>query len=263
MLTVLCSSKGSPGVTSAGLALAGAWPHHVTLVEADEAGGDLAIRVRTQSGQALAETPTVATLAAAARAQDRDPHLVDRHAQSLNERIHVVPGYASAEAGSGMSGLWEALAGGLEASETDALVDVGRIHTGSPAMSVVEAADAVVVVARPDLASIVHLRDRIKHLAATLGRGRRQAAHVVPLVISTDRTAARDVDDVAEILTAAQLRTTRPSYLVWDHAALARLEAGEHPGGRLSKTNLLRSAQQADDQLLALRTPATMREALS
>lgn len=262
MLTALCSSKGSPGVTSAGLALAAAWPHQVALVEADEAGGDLPIRARTSTGQALPETPTVATLAAAARAQDHDPHLISRHACSLNEQVHVVPGFASTEAGSGMVSLWDSLAAGLEASEIDVLVDVGRVHSGSLAMRVVEAADVVVVVARADVASVVHLRDRVRHLSAALGRGRRKPAQLVPLVVSTVRHAVRDVDDVAEILAADQLRTAAPIYLAWDPAALERIEAGEDPRGRsLFKTNLIRSAQQAADQLLALRTP-TMREAL-
>lgn len=254
MLTVLCSAKGSPGVTSAGLALAAAWPASVTLVEADPAGGDLAVRCRTGShGLALAETPTVATLAATASAEDRDgavSSLVSRTAQTLNDRIQVVPGVASAEAGSGMAPLWEPLARVLASSEKDVLVDVGRVDSGSPAMRIVEVADVLMVVARADVAQVVHLRDRISHLrTATTGSGR-LAVTMVPLLVTAARSAVRDVAEVDTVLAAARLTIEPTTYLTWDPTALHRLEAGETPSGRLSRTALVRSAQQVADQLL-------------
>ena len=46
MLIALCSDKGSPGVTTTALALGSAWVTPVVVVEADLAGGDLAIRLR-------------------------------------------------------------------------------------------------------------------------------------------------------------------------------------------------------------------------
>lgn len=255
MLTVLCSAKGSPGATSTGLALAAAWPNAVTLVEADEAGSDLAVRVRTSAGQALPETPTVATLAAAAREREVNPHLVRRWGQALNEQVHVIPGVGSQESAAALISLWDGLANALSASETDVLVDVGRLHTGSPTMALVQAADAVVVVCRADPASLIHLRERVRHLGATLGRGRRRAAPIVPLIVTSARTADRDVADVAMVLAQAGLTVEAPLYISWDVKTLQLLEQGHTPAGRLSKTALLRSAQQASDRLLAQRAP--------
>lgn len=264
MLTVLCSAKGSPGTTSSALALAAAWPHQVTLVEADESGSSLAIRARTENDKALRETPTVATLAAAARSHDVDPHLVMHHGQDLNNQVHIVPGVATQESGSGMVALWDGLANALAASETDVLVDVGRIHSASLAMSLVQAADAVVVVCRADAESIVHLRTRMQHLQGVLGRGRRRPAPIAPLVVSTPRNASRDADDIDQILTVAGLKISDCLHLAWDPKALEQLEQGSAPSGRgLARTSLVRSAQAASDQLLAMRSLGPSEELLS
>lgn len=261
MLTVLCSGKGSPGVTASALALSAAWPNPpAMLVEADEAGGDLAIRVRTASGKALPESPTVATLAADARGSDRDPQLVARRALRLNGQLSVVPGFASAEQGAGMVSLWETLATALAASECDVIADLGRLHAGSLAMRVAEAADVVVVVGRADVASVVHLRARITVLGNTLDAHRGRPPTIVPLLVTKARTAARDVDEVVEVLAAGCLGTPTPLYLAWDPAALASLEAGDDPRGRLRRTTLLRTAQQASDQLANHRIPTAATE---
>lgn len=261
MLIVLCSAKGSPGVTSAGLALAAAWPSAVILVEADPAGGDLAVRCRTgRHGLALAETPTVATLAAMASAEDRtgaDSTLVARTAQRLNNRIWVIPGVASAEAGAGMTDLWEPLAAVLGSSHTDVLVDAGRIDTCSPAMRLLDVADAVAVVARADLAQVVHLRDRVRHLADEMSARGRPTVPLVPVLVTAARSALRDVSDVDTVLAAASGMVEPATYVTWDRASLLRLEAGETPAGRLGRTPLVRTAQQVTDRLLAYGPHAT------
>ena len=260
MLTVLCSGKGSPGVTSSALALASAWPSPAILVEADAGGGDLAIRLRTAAGQALPETPTVATLAAEVRADSRDPQLMGRRAVAINDHVSVLPGFASAEQGAGMAPLWDALARVLATSTSDVIADVGRIHSGSPTMRLAESADVVVVVARANLNSVVHLRTRITNLASTLGRTRGRQPVIVPLLITRARNAAADVADVDEVLKAAAAHTPRPSYLGWDPAALTRLEDGENPNRQLNRTTLMRSARQVADQLLVHRRAATPSE---
>ena len=96
MLVALCSDKGSPGTTITALALASAWPEPAVVVEADAYGGDLAIRLRTQAGDALPEAPTVLTLATAARTA-RDSDVVTRYTQRINDQVAVVPGHLLAE----------------------------------------------------------------------------------------------------------------------------------------------------------------------
>lgn len=259
MLTVLCSGKGSPGVTSSALALASAWPSPAVLVEADEGGGDLAIRLRTAAGQALPETPTVATLAADARAE-AEPLKVTSRAVPLNDQVGVFPGFGSAEQGAGMVTLWDPLAHVLTRAHTDVILDLGQLHSGSLTMRLAETADVVIVVARARLDSVIHLRTRITNLAHTLGRTQGRQPVIVPLLITHARTAASDVNDVAEVLAASGLRIPKPVHLAWDPAALTRLENGEDPHGRLSRTTLIRSARQVAGQLLGHRRAATPSE---
>lgn len=260
MLTVLCSGKGSPGVTSSALALTSAWVSPATMVEADSGGGDLAIRLRTAYGHALPESPTVATLAAEARADGRDPQLVARRAVAVNDHVSVLPGFASAEQGSGMVPLWDSLARVLESSTSDVIADLGRIHSGSLSMRLAESADVVIVVARANLESVVHLRTRITNLSSTLGPTRSRPPTIVPLLITRGRTAAADVSDVDMVLAAAGLRTPKPIYLEWDPAALARLENGEPPNRQLNRTPLVRSARQVADHLHSHHSATTSSE---
>ena len=67
MLVSVASVKGSPGVTSAALALAAVWPRPVVLLEADSCGGDLAYRCSAAGGGAVASSPGLLQLAAAVR----------------------------------------------------------------------------------------------------------------------------------------------------------------------------------------------------
>src|SRR5680860_1505566 len=95
MFVALCGDKGSPGVTSTALALASAWAGHAIAVEANPAGGDLAIRLHP-GGSALPEAPTVLSVVTAARAgREQDP--ASTHAHALNSSTAVVPGPLLAE----------------------------------------------------------------------------------------------------------------------------------------------------------------------
>lgn len=249
MLTVVCADKGAPGTTSTALALAAGWGAPAILVEADHSGGDLGIRIRRPDGSALPEKPTVATLAAAARPEPQAPALARTYAHKVHDNLSVLPGYLVAEQGGGLAQLWDPLAISLESSDTDILVDVGRIHSGAPTLRLAEAADVVVLVGRANLASIIHMRERLNHLVSSLARGRRRPPTVIPLLVTAHRQAEKDLSDLAEILQVAGLTTAAPAYVAWDPAALARLEDGEDPNGRLSRSILLRSARDAAEQI--------------
>src|SRR5680860_1230834 len=67
MLIGLASVKGSPGVTSAALALIAVWPRPAVLLEADPAGGDLTYRCRAAHGGPVYASKGLLTLAAAVR----------------------------------------------------------------------------------------------------------------------------------------------------------------------------------------------------
>lgn len=236
MLVAVCADKGSPGVTTTSLAVAAEWPGGpVVVVEADPAGGDLGIVLSGKAG-ALPATPTVATLAA--ESLHASESIWERTSVEVSETVRVVPGLLSAEAGAGMAKLWPALADALAASATDVIADVGRISTMSPAMPIIEAADVVVVVMQPAPSSLVHARERIRHLAV-------ERRVIQPVIVTRDRESADDRRDVDQVLDAAQLDGVEPClHVAWDPTAVGALRSGPEALSlrRFGRSKLLRSA---------------------
>ncbi|MEB8338050.1 MinD/ParA family ATP-binding protein [Streptomyces endophyticus] len=167
-LVALCSLKGSPGVTTAALALAAGWPagQRPVLVECDPAGGDLLARFR------LALSPGLVTLTAAARRTQRSTE-IEEHTQRLPGGLPVVVGPAGAEQA-------RAVLRQLANSRTDELrraandpgavvvADCGRADPDSPALKIVNAADVLLLVARAHDDALSHVSarwDEVSHWA--------------------------------------------------------------------------------------------------
>lgn len=261
MLVTLASSKGSPGVTSAALVLAAAWPRPVTLVEADPSGGDLALRCRHPGGGELAPSPNILSLAARAHTGMTDqgtehegagvPDAVSSSAQPLASGVHAVLGLTAPGQASGLTGLWPAIAQACTDAGADVIADLGRLGVGSATLPLAGKAAAVLLVASARLDSVVHLRETARELATepALGLGRRVA--MWPVLITLDRHAVADCADVDEVLASAGVSAHPSRHLSFDPPALRRLEAGEAASGRLGRTLLLRSARALAEQLIA------------
>lgn len=165
MLITLVSVKGAPGVTTLAHALAVNWPQPTrrVLVEADPSGGDLATRF------ALAPTPGLVSLAAARG--DRD--LLWQHTQTLPDGLPVVAGPPGADQTRASLRAWLSHPStqpddggvGLVDAETVAVVDCGRIGPGSPAMPLVETADAMLLLTRAHPADLIHIASSLPTLA--------------------------------------------------------------------------------------------------
>ena len=156
MLIGLCSVKGSPGATTAALAMAARWPAGEAIVlEADPSGGDLSARF------GLPTSPGLVSLAAAARRQTA-AEVVAEHCQRLPGGLPVVVGPVSAEqARAALSALGSRGQPTLQAAagspDCAVLVDAGRLDSSSPALPLVRGADALVVLARPRADELSHL----------------------------------------------------------------------------------------------------------
>lgn len=199
-------------------------------------------------------------ITAARNAHGDDP--VGSHAHPLNARTSVVPGATMAEQHAKI-GDWAPLADALGRSKTPVFADLGHLHASSPVVGLAARADVVVVVSRPDMPSIVRLRERLIRLASDLARLRGAAPNLFPLLLSMSRHGHADVADLRTILaeTPANPFLVGTGFLALDPAAVRRLEAGEDPAGRLSRTDLLRSAQAVTRQLEQLLGPDSRREA--
>lgn len=174
-VVTFAAAKGSPGVTTTVLALAARWPAHrePLVVEADPAGGDLVARLASLDGDpsGLRDAPSTVQLAAAARSGLSERLLLE-HLQRLpgpgEVRTLVAPPSPFA-ASTAVTALVAARFGDRLAAlcGLDALVDVGRIDAGSPALDLLRWSGSVVIVARPTLSSVLHTRELVASLATT------------------------------------------------------------------------------------------------
>ncbi|TQS42762.1 MinD/ParA family ATP-binding protein [Cryptosporangium phraense] len=172
-LIVWASAKGSPGVTTAVVAVADAWPSPDRLqpgdstplvVEADPHGGDLAARYR------LPEEPGLAGLAAAVRSP-RDPDQTVSVARSFARALGCAQA-VTAPAGAGQTraalSILAAAGGPLAVAGLSAvplLVDVGRLSRPTPVAPLLVAADLIVLVSRTGLADLAHAQELAGGLA--------------------------------------------------------------------------------------------------
>jgi hypothetical protein len=259
MLVAVLSVKGSPGVTTFSLALAARWPapYHPVLVEADPSGGDLATRFSLES------TPGLLSLAAAAR-RSADPALVWQHAQGLPGGLPVVTAPPDADrARNALSALAPDSAAGagiLRAAgnlpDTVLIVDCGRMDTGSPALPIVRAADAMVLLTGAHADDLAHLPRRLPAIG-------RWSPHPVMLLVGEGYSPAEVARElgvpplgrVPDDPHGAAVLCGRPSTLRW-----GRTGPAHSPLGQLAhKVAKVLVAQQAPPRELPHQAPVPNR----
>ncbi len=156
-LIVLCSAKGSPGVTTTALALTLVWPRPVLLVEADPAGGDV------MAGYLRGQVPCdrgLLQLAIAARhgrlAEEFNFQLINLNRRAGAPRL-LLPGMTNPSQGAAIAPAWTEIAAyltGLGTDGGDVIVDAGRIAGDSSPWPLISAADRVLLVVRTTLRSV-------------------------------------------------------------------------------------------------------------
>jgi len=153
-IVAVTSLHGAPGASTLALELAlhvgrvAAGPA-VLLLEADPDGGVLAAR------HGLKLQPCLTDLCSVAR-RSLDESVLRQHCQSFAEGVEVVVAHPSAEATSAALRAGAAqIAGVLGRVEADVVVDPGRFRPGSPASRLLDIADQLVVVLRPELADVM------------------------------------------------------------------------------------------------------------
>ncbi|MFR9802021.1 MinD/ParA family protein [Pseudonocardia sp. RS010] len=233
----MASVKGSPGVTTLCVALAACWPDPAgaVVVEADPAGGDVAMRF------GLAQSPGLLSLAAAARGgvaggRGEDAQLLWRHAQALPGNVLVVASPPDAARARGALAVLAAPdpAGGLgpllaAAAHPGAVVvaDCGRADPGSPVMPLLRSADVMVLLTGAHADELAHLARRIPEIGAW-------SRHPVLLLADRDKDRGHSIAAVARELGVAPLARVpfdprgaavlsgRRSVLRWHHSGPGR-----------------------------------------
>lgn len=227
-LIAFASAKGSPGVSVTLAGLAQLWPRPVVVADLDPAGGDTGLRYRAQSGDPLNPSIGLLSLGAAVRSGQK-AELAD-HLQTTAGGMNTLVGVHSPGQVLGLGAAWQHIALTLRRSrEYDVLADCGRLTPGSPAMSIIDHADAVVLISRPELEDIAHLRERLRGLQTSLHLG---SIDSTPTGIAMVTTASdtRGLADAEQLLASAGLPVRALGVIAEDRRAadVLRTESGRN-----------------------------------
>ncbi len=246
-LIVVAADKGSPGVTTAAVAVSAVWPRHVLLAECDQAGGDLVYRLPAEEGGMLNPARGMLSLAATARRGLRAEQIWE-HTQRLSGGLDVLVGLTNAEQAKGLSWLWSPLGRAFaNLPGTDVVADCGRLGAGSAVTDLLREASAIVLFTRATLEHVAHLRERINTLATELGGHAAPPINVV--VVANPSEYRSSIGEVGRIISNAKLPATVLGGFAMDPKG-AEMLRGQW-GGRLDRSLLIRSARQIAGGLAA------------
>jgi MinD-like ATPase involved in chromosome partitioning or flagellar assembly len=235
-MVMVASVKGAPGATTTALAMAATWPRPALLAELDPDGGDMRYRLDGDEGEPLDPEPGLLTFASVIM----DGPDVRDHLQVLPGGLEVLVGLPSGDASEALDRRWAAVGALLEATPgRDVIADCGRLHPLSPLEELFPYADCLVLVTRPTVDGVAHLRARIEAM---------DDAPPVYVVVVTGSADARSARQVQAVLDHADLPTTVLGRIAYDPVAAGTL-AGEW-SDRLSRSWLMRSARDVSAQLL-------------
>ena len=244
MIVAVCADKGSPGVTTAALALATVWPGPRVLLEADPAGGDLALWLRDPAGEPLQPRRSVLDLAADARV-GLPPEGVAAYAEASSLGVPVVKSRPAAEEMAPAASLWPRVAERAQEWPGAVIADLGRVQRGHAAFALAASASVVLLVTRMTAGSLYRLRAQAADLAASLGQGPAGRSPVAVLPVAPDHHRKQAAAEVRQVLDSEAATTAVPvaGCLAEDSRGVALLLAG-YLGRRLDRAPLMQSARE-------------------
>jgi MinD-like ATPase involved in chromosome partitioning or flagellar assembly len=219
MMWALVSAKGSPGVTTLGLAaVATMAPGEGLLAELDPAGGDVAVWA-----QSAYEAPGLMALAAAGR-RGMTPELVAQYERAVGPGLAVLLGPTDgAQATAALASTSPILAAALASRGGAVFADCGRFGPGAPTTPVLASAETTVLLLRPVPGEIEHARCLVPTLrsvtadvvAVLAGRKPCKPAEVAELLgVEVVGVVDRDVRTAEGLARAANLKALRRAPLV-------------------------------------------------
>jgi MinD-like ATPase involved in chromosome partitioning or flagellar assembly len=249
LVTVL-SAKGAPGATTTAMLLASLWPRPTVLVDADPAGGDIALRLPRYDGRPLDPQRGLLSLLPSAR-RGVPPELVHDHTQTALGGQPVLAGLSGPEQSLAVGPLWGGLADAFAGlAGADVVVDAGQVHAHSPHLALVDRSDLVVWVLRPTAWSALHTRRRLEGLADHLADSPTRVV-VVP-VASPDQRG--DVVAATTTVLGDWTWVTAHEPVALDPKAVVMFEGGEV--FRPERTLLARSGRVLAESLYAELAPS-------
>lgn len=252
------SAKGAPGATTTAMLVASLWPRAAVLVDADPAGGDIALRLPSPEGRPLDPSTGMLSLLPLARRNITGEQVLE-HAQPVLGGGRVIAGLASPEQAAAAGPVWSGLAEAISRlTSPDVVIDLGRFSASSPVLPMALRADMAVLVTRDTVSGIYAARARLRSLVASLTDANGGGPQLAMVVTSaTDR----DAESAASVIRAEFPRVQYLGRVAHDVAG-ARMFDGEHVA-RPERTLIVRSGREVvhalDGALYAvelLRAPA-------
>ncbi|OIV37088.1 hypothetical protein BIV57_13085 [Mangrovactinospora gilvigrisea] len=252
MATVaLAGTPGSPGVTTAALALLLTWPltehRRVLLAECDPDGGAVlpgALQGRVEGAYGLRNLAVAdrrGLLAASVWEQ-----LIDLSPDESGTRL-LLPGVTDPAQTPGLAYTWDPLArlfGEWHTVGVDVLVDLGRGGASGAAAALVRRADAVLMVVRATLRGIAAAQPRLEALRADLEAHGTGAAHLGAVVVGEGPYGTAEV---AKELGGVPVLGALPYAPA--HARVLSDGAGESSDRRFVRSELMRAARSLADTM--------------
>ncbi len=248
-LYALVSAGGSPGVTTAAMALALAWPSSAIVAECDPSGGDILAGLLTghvPASLGLMEHAIEAGRDGYAAARALGDQLIPLDADGTRK---LLPGLTDPRQAAGLASAWPAVAATLAAQHADVIADCGRLDAGpGQPNAILTTARTVALVMRPTIRQVWSALSRVEILTQ-LGVSSRLAL----LLTGPGTHSAREVAQALGIPVAAVLPD--------DARSAALLSDGVGGERSLSSGSLLRSARAAGQALRDHVTDATRQSA--
>ncbi|NAZ83735.1 hypothetical protein GTR02_18130 [Kineococcus sp. R8] len=204
-LVSVVSAKGSPGTTTTAMLTAALWPRPVLLLDADPAGGDVAVRWPAEHGGPLDGDRGLLPLLTQAR-RGLTPQQLLQQAQRAAGGTPVVCGLAAPEQADAAASLWPAVAVAADAltgpsgEAVDVVVDAGRVTARSVHLPLLRTSAVVVLLLRADVSGVLHARERLRSLGDALRRADGLRPRVGVVVVEGARGS--DGDQAADAVRA-------------------------------------------------------------
>lgn len=237
-LVSVFSAKGAPGATTAAMLTASLWPRPVLLADCDPAGGDIGLRLPAPDGRPLDLGRGVLSLLPVAR-RALDPSALAEHTQQMLGGGEVLVGMTGPEQAAAVGPVWSTIADALAGlPDRDVIVDIGRLDSRSPVVSLALAAQVAICVMDASLAGVFSSRARLRTLLPALQNADGSGPRVGIVVRGPDK---RDAQDAGNVVQGEFPSVAYFGYLPEDRAG-AGIFAGR-PVSRPERTLLVRAGR--------------------
>ena len=196
----LASAGGSPGVTTAALALALGWPSQVVVAECDPSGGD--VLAGLLSGHLPARTGLLPLALEAGGGAEVPADALWRQLIELDEQRNclLLAGISDPRQSAALQSSLPWIADALQGLKADVLADCGRLDAVAAVRPVLSAASLAVLVLQPTLRQISRAVPRVEMLTNLIGRER-----VVTLLVGEGTASGREIARTLGVPVAGQL----------------------------------------------------------